>query len=247
MESALYHISTTIPDSLEIAGKFLQKRAVQLHPHLIQPSQDHVIFYVLFGLLTIFAFIRFFYPSALRAILSLFSGTGSRRVADNYNKSGLVVPLFLIINFFVSMTISILVALVRIGVFPSEVFSLPQFWVAVAGAVILFYLFNQLLTFLAGFIFNTMEQASIQIKNTAFWAYFSGMLLTPLLLIYFYSKNSLILDFIMVTMVVILMFKWFQTIRVGLTTRNYHLLHLFLYLCAVEIVPLFLLVKVSIL
>jgi len=114
------------------------------------------------------------------------------------------------------------------------------------GVVILFYLFNQFFTFLIGFIFNTSNEARQQMRNTTLWAYITGIFLTPLLLIYFYTNSILVSDFMVIILAILILFKWFQTVRIGLTTRNYHLLHLFLYLCAVEIAPLFLLVKMGI-
>ncbi len=216
-----------------------------LHPQVVHPA-GHIVFYVLFGLLAFIAFVRFFYPYAFRSVFSSFVQTSSFRPADNTAKSGLVVQLFLIFNFFISVTLLALTELVRLHIFSADVYHLPELWGTTMGVVILFYLFNQFFTFLVGFIFNTSNQARQQMKNTALWAYITGIFLTPLLLIYFYTNSILVSDFMVIILAVLILFKWFQTIRIGLTTRNYHLLHLFLYLCAVEIAPLFLLVKMGI-
>ena len=232
-------------DSLQGAEMFLQEHVVNIQPQMIHPANDNGIYYVLFGLLTLFAFIRFFYPAATKTVLSWFSGTGLRRSEDNFSKPGLLVPLFLTLNFFVSVTIMAFVVLVKIGILSADIYSLPQFWTA-AGAVVAFYSFNQLSTFLIGFAFDTSVQASIQMKNNAVWAYINGLFLTPLLLVYFYTQNGFLFGIMVVGLIFLLLFKWFQTVKIGLTTQNFNMLHLFLYLCAVEIIPLFLLVKVCV-
>ena len=239
-------VNGLLGDSLQGAKMFLQEHVVNIWPQMIHPANDNRIYYVLFGLLTLFAFIRFFYPAATRTILSWFSGTGLRRSEDNFSKPGLLVPLFLMLNFFVSVAIMAFVVLVKMGIMPASIYFLPQFWAAAAGAVVAFYLFNQLSTFLIGFAFDTRDQTSMQMKNNAVWAYINGLFLTPLLLIYFYTQNGFLFGIMIVGLIILLLFKWFQTVKIGLTTQNFNMLHLFLYLCAVEIIPLFLLVKVCV-
>jgi len=233
-------------DSLRGAETFLQEHAVNIRPQIIHPANDNLIYYVLFSLLSLFAFIRFFYPTATRTVLSWFSGTGLRRSEDNFGKPGLLVPLFLMLNFFVSVAIMAFVVLVKMGILSADIYFSPQFWAVAAGMVVAFYLFNQLSTFLIGFAFDTGDQASLQMKNNAVWAYINGLFLTPLLLIYFYTQNGFLFGIIIAGLIILLLFKWVQTVKIGLATQNFNMLHLFLYLCAVEIIPLFLLVKICV-
>ncbi len=233
-------------DSLQGAEMFFQKHVVNIQPQIIHSANNNLIFYVLFGLVTLFAFIRFFYPAATRTVLSWFSGKGLRRSEDNFSKPGLLVPIFLTLNFFVSVVIMAFVVLVKMGIMSADIYSSPQFWAVAAGAVVAFYLFNQLSTFLIGFVFDTRDRASVQMKNNAVWAYINGLFLTPLLLIYFYTQNGFLFGIMIVGLIILLLFKWFQTVKIGLTAQNFNMLHLFLYLCAVEIIPLFLLVKVCV-
>jgi hypothetical protein len=243
LKSALYILFPSISDSLQYAGKFLQKQPVALHPVELESVQDHGVIYLLFGLLTLLAFIRFFYPATLETLFSSFGGTGVRRDAENYNKPGWVVPLFLTINFLISTTLLLKVFFIKTGLLSARAFESPSLWGIIAGGVIFYYLFYQLITFLAGFLFNTMKQAVLQIKNNARWVFVSGILLTPMLLIYFYFNSILMTDIMILTVVILWVIKWIQTVRIGWTARNFNLLHLFLYLCAVEIMPLLLLIK----
>ncbi len=231
-------------DSLHGVGTFFQKQPVAIYPQLIHTSGNNWVFYMLFGLLLLIAFIRFFYPSATRAVLSWFSGTGFRKSDDNYSKPGLLVPSFLILNFIITLTLLVVAVRMNAGGRPGNISSSIQFWLFAAGGIVGFFLYNQISAFLIGFVFETAGLASMQMKNNAAWAYVSGLFLTPLLLIYFYTLSSFLLGVMIAGLIILLLFKWFQTVKVGLTARNYNALHLFLYLCAVEIIPLFLLAKV---
>jgi uncharacterized membrane protein YdcZ (DUF606 family) len=226
-----------------MAGRFLQQQSMPVHPVFIQNHPGHTVYYILFGLLTLLAFIRFFYPSALTSLFSLFWGRASRRDEDNYSRPGWFVPLFLTVNFIVGFSLLVLVLLIRWQHLPAKTFSDPHYWVVITGGIILFYLFLQTMHFLAGVVFDTMKEASLQIKNTALWIYVSGIFLTPLLLIYFYSGREFIVDITVALLGLLLLLKWVQTFRIGLSLKGYHPLHIFLYLCTVEIVPLLLLVK----
>ncbi len=237
----------TIPylsaDSLHKMGTYFQKLPVTIHPRVVHAAGSSWIFYLLFGLLALIAFIRFFYPATTQAVFSWFSGAGFRKSENNFAKQGLLVPIFLIINFMVSITLLILVIQVNAGANLENISSSPRFWLVAVGAVACFFLYNLISTLLMGFIFDTRAQASMQVKNISAWAYISGLFLTPFLLIYSYSGSAPAFYAVVGGMTLLLLFKWFQTVKIGLLTKDFNVLHLFLYLCAVEIIPLFLLVK----
>jgi len=232
-------------DSLHGVGTFFQKQPIVIHPQLLHTAAgDDWIFYILFGLLLLMAFIRYFYPMATKAVFSWFKVSGSRKNEENHSKQGLLVPSFLLVNFIVSITLLDVAIQMRTGIRLEEIISSTRFWLIATGGVTGFYLYNLLSAFLIGFIFDTGGQASLQIKNITLWAYVSGLFLTPFLLIYYYSGSGFVFDIMVGGLMILLLFKWFQTVKTGLFIRNFNVLHLFLYLCTVEIIPLFLLVKV---
>jgi len=231
-------------DSLRGMGTFFQKHPVVIQPQLIHVAGDDWIFYMLFGLLLLIAFIRYFYPAAAKTVFFWFSGAGFRKNDNSNRKQGLLVPSFLMLNFVVSITLFVAVVQMKTGTGLTDISVSPRFWLVVLGGVAGFFLYNQLSALLIGFVFDTSGQASQQLKNTATWAYVSGLFLTPLLLIYFYSDAGFVFEIMVGGLTILLLFKWFQTAKIGLSTSNFNVLHLFLYLCAVEIIPLFLLAKI---
>ncbi len=242
--AALDAVNDLSNDSLHGVGTFFQNQPVAIHPQLIHAAGDNWILYVLFALLLMIALIRFFYPVATRTIFLWFLGTGSRKSGDSYSKPGVLVPSFLLLNFIFSFTLFIVEVHSKTSTGFHNLSSPSLFWLYAAGGIVGFYLYNQIFAFLIGFIFNTDSEASIQMKSNTTWAYITGLFLTPFLLLYFYSKSDFIFYVIAGGLIILLFLKWFQTVKVGLSARSFNMLHLFLYLCAVEIIPLLLLVKV---
>ena len=243
MKSTLYNISPMVSDSLKYAGKFLQTQPVKIRPETLEVVRGHSVFYVLFGLLALLAFLRFFYPAFLETLFASFLRDPAGRDTDNAGKRGWAVPLFLTLNALVSVTLLLVIFLIKKGLLPAGDFTQLSLWGVLAAAVVLYYITLQFVTFLTGFIFNVKTQASLQLRNNARWIQLSGILLTPLLLVYFYSGSTWMADIMMVTALFVLAAKWIQTVRIGWMSHKFSLLHIFLYLCAVEIVPLLLLVK----
>ncbi len=236
-------VNYMLGDSSRSMGVFFQKHPVVIHPRLLPVADNNGVFYMLFGLLLLIAVIRFYQPAFAKVVFSWFSGTGSRK-NDPGGKQGLFLPSFLMLNFIVSTTLFLMVLQMKTGAVPSGILSSPHFWFFAAGGVVSFFLYVQVSAFLTGFVFDTGQQASLQMKNNLLWAYISGLFLTFLLLIYFYSGAVVIMDGIIGLWLILLLFKWFKTAETSLSTRNFNVLHLFLYLCTVEIAPLFLLIKI---
>lgn len=106
-------------------------------------------------------------------------------------------------------------------------------------------LFNAILNF----IFDTKEIQMEYIFNTSLFNNFLGVLMVPLLfLIYFTTlQNSVFFNnFILVIVFIILLFRTIRYIKIG-ATKNISNLHIFLYICTLEILPLIVIIKFFIL
>ncbi|UBM61840.1 DUF4271 domain-containing protein [Candidatus Sulfidibacterium hydrothermale] len=245
MKPILYILTLPVADTLKKTGIFFQKGHIAIHPHPLPHPEGHLVFYLLFGFLTLIALIRFFYPRTLQAIFTLFLKSGTRRDNDSYSKPGWAVPLFFSINFWVAITLFSIIILIRYHYLPARSFT-DFYWVGrIAGITFVFFFLNQILTLLSGILFNAKTSAKNQLKSNQLWMFISGIILIPLLLIYFYSGSRFLIDGMIVTIIILFLFKWFQTFRNGLSEGDFQIHHIFLYLCAIEIAPLLWLVKLG--
>jgi hypothetical protein len=96
-------------------------------------------------------------------------------------------------------------------------------------------------------IFNSRESGERYLTNQITFSLISVLLMIPILLVLNFqaSEWSLIGSFIVLGLAQLI--RIIRSLRVGLTEKAFGLLYLFLYLCALEIVPLLVLVKVFLL
>ncbi|MBW6484009.1 MAG: DUF4271 domain-containing protein [Vicingaceae bacterium] len=133
----------------------------------------------------------------------------------------------------------------KIFLFPFDFFYFLQIALFLTGVFIFQLIFNAILNF----IFDTKEIQMEYIFNTSLFNNFLGVLMVPLLfLIYFTTlQNSVFFNkFILVVVFIVLLFRTIRYIKIG-AKKNISNLHIFLYICTLEILPLIVIIKFFIL
>jgi len=112
--------------------------------------------------------------------------------------------------------------------------------------VILLYLLRHFLLYALGYIFPISKEVniynfSIQVNNNLL-----GLVLIPLNLIVAFGPTSLSIAFIYISLITVVFFYVIRSVRGLLLAAPYiqkHIFHFFLYLCAFEIIPILLCMK----
>jgi len=227
-------------------GSFLGHKPVTINIHQIIPTSDNWIFYVLFASLVFLSILRYYYPVPLAKLLSFSSRirvTHSKE--DNKGTSGILVPFFLFLNFLIGLSL-LVIALAKLYSIELLKMSSARFLILIMGLILGFYLLRQSLVLSAGFLFDTRKAALRHVQTTTTTVYFSGLFLSPMMLVYFYTQMQFFIYLTLSILILLWMIKWFKVIKIGLAVRKFNTLHIFLYLCTVEFLPLLLLVKVGI-
>jgi len=113
----------------------------------------------------------------------------------------------------------------------------------------IFFMSQLIFNAILNFIFDTKEIQMEYIFNTSLFNNFLGVLMVPLLfLIYFTTlQNSVFFNnFILVVVFIILLLRTIRYIKIG-AKKNISNLHIFLYICTLEILPLIVTIKFFIL
>ena len=115
----------------------------------------------------------------------------------------------------------------------------------ISGAILFFYIAKTGAIFISGFIFEEQSNAWEYITEIYVYAHFLGILLLPLMLINIYGSNinHKLFDETIVGGVAILLL--FRTIKmfILMINKGLRMMYLFLYICALEILPVALLFK----
>ncbi len=237
-------LGTGLGDGTQLFQHLIKIQGDGIHLHEVVHGGNSGVFYLLFGMIAVFAFLRYYYPQALFGMLSL-SGRARLYRARGEAKaaSGILAPLFLFSNFIMAMVLLVYAWLEQKGIVFYIQKDYWQVFLLLALIVIAYWVINLMLSFIVGFLFDEMKMVSNHYQITAQTAYLTGLFLTPLLLLYYYTQSTFLLDIVVFIPLVFLFVKWFHLFNEGLTLRIYGPVHFFLYLCTVEILPLLLLLK----
>ena len=257
------HTNPFIPDSLHqhpqvaatvhAVGNFFSDKVFTVpREQVLMHAQHQTVFpdwilYVFAGLLAVYALIRFYYPATIKMYAGMLQHPIAFIEKESALKQGFLFSFFQFVSFLVNMGLLLYVLNLRwmqLHIPESGLLKGMLFWSAV---VFIYFVVNQAGAWIVAFIFQTFPSVRLQTKIVASLAYILGGVLTPVLFFYFYTFWSVFLYLAVVIVVIVLVLKWIQLFKIGLTHTGYAPVHLFLYLCALEIIPVILLIKLAVL
>ncbi|MFA4852523.1 MAG: DUF4271 domain-containing protein, partial [Bacteroidales bacterium] len=118
------------------------------------------------------------------------------------------------------------------------------FFIKILAGVLLFYLFKMWLFNFSGFIFKTKKETSDYILNIYVFGQIAGVVLLPVIVLMSYLHSETIIyagGILLVLLYVYSLFRGVVCVTYGVKISVYYL---FLYLCTLEILPLFILAKI---
>ncbi len=223
-----------------------KKATYMLIDYRRRESKDQ-LFYVMAGLVFFFAFLKVVYPRYFKNLFNSFFQTSVRlkQTKEQLLQDSLAS---LLTNLLFVMSVSLYAALV----IRYEQWVLVSFWeLVVYGALVLLvvYLGKYLFLLFSGWVFNSRESAAgyvfiVFLVNKAI-----GIMLIPFTLLVAFAAKPLTDVALTVSIGVIILLFLYRYIVSFTAIRNnlkVNALHFFLYLCAVEVLPLLLIYKVLI-
>ena len=209
-----------------------------------KPMGKEVLFYILTGLVALLAGIRLIFPKYFKNLFLLFMQTSMRQkqTRENLLQNNLA-SIFLNILFMVSAGIYITLLV------------LYKHWVDLSfnhlllyGVVFLFVVYIVKYIFLAfsGWVFNVPEATSVYSFVVFLVNKVLGIILIPFVWIITFSPFPIKQVAITISagiILVLFLYRYLISFGVIRTNLKVSVLHFFLYLCAVELLPLFLIYK----
>ncbi len=200
---------------------------------------------VLFGMLLIFATIRYSYVNYIKQLFtSLVNYPTSMRLwqESNYPASHaayrLDIIFYIIFSVFVFQAFSILGSADSVNSLLYFLFSL--------GGVMIYFLGKRFLYQTIGALFETRNETGEYLFNMSNYNRTLGIVLIPLVALVSFSpvSNSKILVFTGLTIIIAFQLLLLQRGVIILLRKQFSILYLFLYLCTLEFLPLLLIYKV---
>lgn len=196
-------------------------------------------------LLLTFGFSLIWYYLPERAF-SLFNFAKSRRdfrLRENVNTEtpGIIILFFFISNYFITLSLFLFLSINNFIANLSLVEN--KYLLFIIISVISFYLIRVIIILFAGYIFNTKDAANQQLKLYINIDNIIGVILIPILFLLLFLQSDFIFYAGIILLSILYIFRWFQTFILGKSISGFSILHLFMYLCTLEIIPVLVLIK----
>lgn len=232
--------------------------AIMYHPFIpynkpptFQVSQDRQVdskdglFYLVVGMVAFLAALKILFPRYFQNLFSLFTQTSFRQkqTRDQLLQDNLAS---LLSNCFFVASTSLFVALLA----QRQGWLQMQFWwllLYCAATLAIIYLCKYLFLLFSGWVFNAREAASIYLFVVFFVNKLIGIILVPFLLLLAFAS----LPIVNVAATIggclvagLLLYRYVVSVGTIRSSLKVNALHFFLYLCAVEVLPLVLMYKI---
>lgn len=210
-----------------------------LQPLASPEFTNNWIFWILLAGFVILTMVRFYHEKRLR----LFgSSVFKRSAATQLIRES---PIYLHRSFFLMMLIYIIS--VTLLIYQSVEITSPGsteglktllVFLEFVGIYVTFSLLKILVIWLISVTFKNKETAKEYIQNILIYNLVTGMLLLPVLVFIIYTYHELFLYLAGVLVLFMIFLRFIRGVAIGLSDSKFSLIHLFLYLCTLEILPL---------
>lgn len=213
------------------------------------PLQKDFLFYLLVGVILLLAIIRQLFPKYFQNLFRIFFQASFRQKQTREQLMQETLPS-LMMNILFILVCGLFIALLAGNYSSNYKWLHTSFWMlAMYSTTILalVYMFKYLVIRFTGWAFQVKEQASTYGFIVFLVNKVIGLAMLPLLLLLAFSSGPV--QEITVTVaaclvVLLLLFRYIVSLTIIRGTVSIHPIHFFIYLCAVEIVPMLIIYKV---
>jgi len=225
---------------------FFQTKKVEILP-VEHTHNGYTEWFVLFffGVLFLLILIWFFFPERfLRLIYSEDSKVVKRIKNSQFNNPGVLFIVLIIITFISSTTVvSYFIIKQCFGDNIFEGYTIPQIFTGIALAIFIYYLIRFLIIFFSAIIFTTVEKSKKLLSEFLKLDVIQGIIFVPLIFFIYFSSPLISVCVGVMILSIIYLLKWYKIFFIGMSFANVSVLHNILYICTLEIIPVYALMK----
>ncbi len=220
----------------------------ELSYHRIQPSApiNEVISLWLLICLLVIGIANYYFPLKFRE--TLMAAWNGRFYSQLERDGGLMkdwVSFFLYLNYLLVLALFIYQGVKYFNLFDDFGYnSLIFFLTNLLLFLALFYLVKYVVLYFLAWVFKSYSPTESYFRNILVVNQFTGIVLLPLLIINTYNPSAFILYFAIILLILINLYKVLRGSFLGHQRLGFSAYYLILYLCAVEIAPLLLMIKI---
>ncbi len=207
--------------------------------------------WMIWSLLVLTFLLAVFWFYMREQILSVFSISGKKKYSRKIRQfkdqePGILIKLFFVFTYWFSISLFIFL---MINYFVPELVTHLKLnslllILYITGAFVILFLYRYIFIVVIGFIFNTTNIAFKQLKLYVNTDYATGVILIPLLLLILLVNYDFLFYVALFFVLIIYLVRWLMSYKISKSQPGFSSLHLFMYLCTLEMIPFLLLLKV---
>ncbi|MDZ7741983.1 MAG: DUF4271 domain-containing protein [Bacteroidota bacterium] len=199
---------------------------------------------LLLGVLLLYAMVQFLnYQRLGKLFVSFISRSQARQLIKEGNLfgKGFTVPLQILAISSISLFLYYFLNMLSLNEFFEAGF---RGYAMIFLAITVLWFLKVLAIYTSGFLLKTEESSREYSINMLIYFIICGLLLTPVLILGIYTNKDIILYGGSMLWLIIFFLWIIRALSIGMHERNFSILHLFLYLCTFEILPVIVLSKI---
>jgi len=226
-------------------GHFFQKMPVEIQPENIHHGFTEWMVLYFFGVLFFLVLIWYFFPERL---LKIIYDENSKKV-KKISKSQFTNPgfylYFLVFLTFVSSTAIVSYFIIKhfTGETLIKKYSTQQLLAMITAAIFIYYFVRLTIILWIGIIFKSMQQNKKLLMAFIRADMLQGIILIPVNFLIYFSFETISTYIAIAVLIAIIVYKWYKIFFIGMSFSNVSVFHNILYLCSLEIIPVFTLLK----
>ena len=223
---------------------FLQTAPIEIVPKENLNNHFGILIYILFFLLAGISILRWYMPDRFYYEFSVGDRFSFSRGKGNVvNAPGLIVDVFFWLNFLITHALLAFFLLEEY----TPYFFLTEFnyklFLFIFLAIASFWFYRRMVIKIISFIFQAGVLSERQLKLDRNVENALGVVLLPLLILSIFSFHTFFLILALLIALGMQVFRWAQTVGIGISSTRFTMLHFILYLCSLELIPLFIVFK----
>jgi len=225
-------------------GIFLQEGHVRIIPQELLYAQLDLLSYLLLFFIATLALLRWYMPERFLFEFSVGSRlTFKRTTPETINTPSLIVDIIYLTNFLFTISLLTYLILVKYIAYLALAFAGYKLFLYILLVFMIFWTYRRLVIRLVSFVFKTNSIAKLQLSLDRNVENALSIILLPMLLLALFSFQEFFIISAMIITFGMQVFRWFQTVTIGISNTRFSAFHFILYLCTLELIPMLIMIK----
>lgn len=238
-----------VKESPKPLPRFFVERGTTHLNEIKRPVDSNVPLWIHLSFLFWIVVILFTRQSYTYRLNQIFVSTFSQQHVKQFQREGNILkqgfPVLLM--FLYAFTISLFAYRAINLLYPNSFyFYLGEGFLLLAGVVVLFHFAKFIIIWLIGFMFETGQISFRYLLEHYIFHISEGIILFPILILYVYSGVHLFIYIAAIVLLALWIYRLLRAVIVGLECTNFSRYYLLLYLCTLEVLPVFILYKLAV-